>query len=175
MRRGQPQIEVTFDIDANWILKVSAEEKSTWKKQDVVIQWATNLSDDEIEKAKEEAEKFAEEDKKRKDLVESKNKLEQLTYQMQNIVDENKDKLSDDAKDEVNKLIESAKEMKDKEDATKEECESELERLNKEFADWYQKHSAELNPSAWATDWQAAPDAWTEWDAAQPDEVIDAD
>ena len=56
-------------------------------------------------------------------MVESKNKLEQLTYQMQNIIDENKDKLSDDAKDEVNKLIESAKEMKDKEDATKEDCE----------------------------------------------------
>ena len=180
MRRWQPQIEVTFDIDANWILKVSAEEKSTWKKQDVVIQWATNLSDDEIEKAKEEAEKFAEEDKKRKDLVESKNKLEQLTYQMQNIIDENKDKLSDEAKDEVNKLIESAKTMKDKEDATKEECEQELERLNKEFADWYQKHSAEINPNAnaGATDGQATPDAWNEnngWDSAQPDEVIDAD
>ena len=180
MRRWQPQIEVTFDIDANWILKVSAEEKSTWKKQDVVIQWATNLSDDEIEKAKEEAEKFAEEDKKRKDLVESKNKLEQLTYQMQNIIDENKDKLSDEAKDEVNKLIESAKTMKDKEDATKEECEQELERLNKEFADWYQKHSAEINPNAnaWVADGQATPDAWNEnngWDSAQPDEVIDAD
>ena len=180
MRRWQPQIEVTFDIDANWILKVSAEEKSTWKKQDVVIQWATNLSDDEIEKAKEEAEKFAEEDKKRKDLVESKNKLEQLTYQMQNIIDENKDKLSDEAKDEVNKLIESAKTMKDKEDATKEECEQELERLNKEFADWYQKHSAEINPNAnaGATDGQATPDAWNEnngWDSSQPDEVIDAD
>ena len=106
------------------------------------------MSDDEIEKAKEEAEKFAEEDKKRKDLVESKNKLEQLTYQMQNIVDENKDKLSDEAKDEVNKLIESAKEIKDKEDATKEDCEIELERLNKEFADWYQKHSSEINPNA---------------------------
>ena len=177
MRRGQPQIEVTFDIDANWILKVSAEEKSTWKKQDVVIQWATNLSDDEIEKAKEEAEKFAEEDKKRKDLVESKNKLEQLTYQMQNILDENKDKLSDDAKDEVNKLIESAKEMKDKEDATKEECERELERLNKEFADWYQKHSAEINPNAnaWTTETTDAWDNNNSWDWAQPDEVIDAD
>ncbi len=179
MRRWQPQIEVTFDIDANWILKVSAEEKSTGKKQDVVIQWATNLSDDEIEKAKEEAEKFAEEDKKRKDLVESKNKLEQLTYQMQNIIDENKDKLSDEAKDEINKLIESAKTMKDKEDATKEECESELERLNKEFADWYQKHSAEINPNAWnnGTSEQATTDGNSEnnWDAAQPDEVIDAD
>ena len=177
MRRGQPQIEVTFDIDANGILKVSAEEKSTWKKQDVVIQWATNLSDDEIEKAKEEAEKFAEEDKKRKDLVESKNKLEQLTYQMQNIVDENKDKLSDEAKDEVNKLIESAKEIKDKEDATKEDCERELERLNKEFADWYQKHSSEINPNAnaWTTETTDAWDNSNSWDWAQPDEVIDAD
>ena len=131
-------------------------------------------------KSKKQKKKHAEEDKKRKDLVESKNKLEQLTYQMQNIVDENKDKLSDEAKDEVNKLIESAKTMKDKEDATKEECESELERLNKEFADWYQKHSAEINPNAnaWASDGQAAPDAWNEnngWDSAQPDEVIDAD
>ena len=74
-------------------------------------------------------------------------------------------------------MIESAKEMKDKEDATKEECEKELERLNKEFADWYQKHSAELQPSAWATDNQATPDAWNEnnGDWAQPDEVIDAD
>lgn len=177
MRRWQPQIEVTFDIDANGILKVTAEEKSTWKKQDVTIQWATNLSDSEIETAKAEAEKFAEEDKKRKELVESKNKLEQLTYQMQNLIDENKDKLSDEAKDEVNKMIEDAKAMKDKEDVTKDECEKKLEELNKSFADWYQKHQAEMQPAAW-TEWQATPDAWaneTPTDWVNPDEVIDAD
>lgn len=177
MRRWQPQIEVTFDIDANGILKVTAEEKSTWKKQDVTIQWATNLSDSEIETAKAEAEKFAEEDKKRKELVESKNKLEQLVYQMQNLIDENKDKLSDEAKDEVNKMIEDAKSMKDKEDVTKDECEKKLEELNKSFADWYQKHQAEMQPAAW-TEWQATPDAWaneTPTDWVNPDEVIDAD
>ena len=176
MRRWQPQIEVTFDIDANGILKVTAEEKSTWKKQDVTIQWATNLSDSEIETAKAEAEKFAEEDKKRKELVESKNKLEQLVYQMQNLIDENKDKLSDEAKDEVNKMIEDAKSMKDKEDVTKDECEKKLEELNKSFADWYQKHQAEMQPAAGA-DWQATPDAWNteETSSEQPDEVIDAD
>lgn len=177
MRRWQPQIEVTFDIDANGILKVTAEEKSTWKKQDVTIQWATNLSDSEIETAKAEAEKFAEEDKKRKELVESKNKLEQLVYQMQNLIDENKDKLSDEAKDEVNKMIEDAKAMKDKEDVTKDECEKKLEELNKSFADWYQKHQAEMQPAAW-TEWQATPDAWaneTPTDWVNPDEVIDAD
>ena len=106
------------------------------------------MSDSEIETAKAEAEKFAEEDKKRKELVESKNKLEQLTYQMQNLVDENKDKLSDEAKDEVNKMIEEAKSIKDKEDVTKDECESKLEELNKAFADWYQKHQAEMQPTA---------------------------
>ena len=112
MRRGQPQIEVTFDIDANGILKVSAEEKSTGKKQDVTIQGATNLSDEEIEKAKEDAEKFAEDDRKKRELVESKNKLEQLTYQMENLKEENKDKLPEEAKEEINKLINASKELK---------------------------------------------------------------
>ena len=131
MRRGQPQIEVTFDIDANGILKVSAEEKSTGKKQDVTIQWATNLSDEEIEKAKEDAEKFAEDDRKKRELVESKNKLEQLTYQMENLLEENKDKLPDEAKDAVNKLIADSKAVKDKEGVTKEEIDKEIERIQK--------------------------------------------
>ncbi len=75
-------------------------------------------------------------------------------------------------------MIESAKEMKDKEDATKQDCEKELERLNKEFADWYQKHSAELQPANWSNgSEQTGTDAWAEsnWEATQPDEVIDAD
>jgi molecular chaperone DnaK len=144
MRRGQPQIEVTFDIDANGILKVSAEEKSTGKKQDVTIQGATNLSDEEIEKAKEDAEKFAEDDRKKRELVESKNKLEQLTYQMENLLEENKDKLPDEAKDAVNKLIADSKAVKDKEGVTKEEIDKEIERIQKEFQDLYQKYQAEV-------------------------------
>ncbi|HRX63820.1 MAG TPA: molecular chaperone DnaK [Candidatus Absconditabacterales bacterium] len=143
MRRGQPQIEVTFDIDANGILNVSAEEKSTGKKQNVVIQGATDLSDDEIAKAKEDAERFAEEDKKRRELVESKNKLEQLTYQMENLLEENKDKLPDEAKEEVNKLIAESKELKEKEDATKEDLDKEIERIQKEFQELYQKYQAQ--------------------------------
>lgn len=144
MRRGQPQIEVTFDIDANGILKVSAEEKSTGKKQDVTIQWATNLSDAEIEKAKEDAEKFAEDDRKRREIVESKNKLEQLTYQMENLLEENKDKLPEEAKEEINKLINASKELKNKEDVTKEEIDKEIEKIQKEFQELYQKYQAEI-------------------------------
>jgi len=144
MRRGQPQIEVTFDIDANGILKVSAEEKSTGKKQDVTIQGATNLSDAEIEKAKEDAEKFAEDDRKRREIVESKNKLEQLTYQMENLLEENKDKLPEEAKEEINKLINASKELKNKEDVTKEEIDKEIEKNQKEFQELYQKYQAEI-------------------------------
>jgi len=73
MRRGQPQIEVTFDIDANGILNVTAQEKSTGKQQSVQIQGSTNISDEEIASAKADAEKFAEEDKKRKEVIEAKN------------------------------------------------------------------------------------------------------
>ena len=144
MRRGQPQIEVTFDIDANGILKVSAEEKSTGKKQDVTIQWATNLSDAEIEKAKEDAEKFAEDDRKKRELEKSKNKLEKLTYQMENLLEENKDKLPEEAKEEINKLINASKELKNKEDVTKEEIDKEIEKIQKEFQELYQKYQAEI-------------------------------
>jgi len=73
MRRGQPQIEVTFDIDANGILNVTAQEKSTGKQQSVQIQGSTNISDEEIASAKADAEKFAEEDRKRKEVIEAKN------------------------------------------------------------------------------------------------------
>jgi molecular chaperone DnaK len=73
MRRGTPQIEVTFDIDANGILNVTAQEKSTGKQQSVQIQGSTNISDEEIANAKADAEKFAEEDKKRKEVIEAKN------------------------------------------------------------------------------------------------------
>jgi molecular chaperone DnaK len=101
------------------------------------------LSDDEIAKAKDDAEKFAEDDKVRRELVESKNKLEQLTYQMENLLDENKDKLPDETKEEVNKLIAEAKEVKAKEDVTKADLDTEIERIQKEFQDLYQKFQAE--------------------------------
>ena len=84
MRRWTAQIEVTFDIDANGILEVKAVEKSTWKEQKVTIQGSTNLSDEEIAKAKADAEKFMEEDKKNKELVEKKNKIESYVFEIEN-------------------------------------------------------------------------------------------
>lgn len=175
MRRGQPQIEVTFDIDANGILKVSAEEKSTGKKQDVTIQGATNLSDEEIEKAKEDAEKFAEDDRKRREVVESKNKLEQLIYQMENQLTESADKLPDEAKEEINKLIAESKEVKDKENVSKEEIDSTMDKIQKEFQEFYQKYQDQLqaSPTAESTTEGEQKDESSNED--KPEEVIDAD
>jgi len=170
MRRGQPQIEVTFDIDANGILKVTAQEKSTGKSQEVTIQWSTNISDEDIAQAKADAEKFAEEDRKRKEVVESKNKLESLVYQIENLMNEQKDKISDEDKEKIQKLIADGKAVKDKEDVEKAHVDAEIDRIQKEFQDLFQKYQVQPTPDQPQTDNNS-------WDNnSQPDgEVIDAD
>lgn len=92
-RRGVPQIEVTFDIDANGIVNVSAKDLGTGKEQKITITSSTNLSDDEINKAVEDAAKFAEEDKKRKEAVDIRNNAEQMAFQCENTLSELGDKL----------------------------------------------------------------------------------
>ena len=92
-RRGVPQIEVTFDIDANGIVNVSAKDLGTGKEQKITITASTNLSDEEINKAVEDAERFAEEDKKRKKQVEIRNNAEQLVFQCENTLSELGDKI----------------------------------------------------------------------------------
>ena len=168
MRRGQPQIEVTFDIDANGILKVHAQEKSTGKSQEVTIQWSTNISDEDIAKAKADAEKFAEEDRKRKELVESKNKLESLIYQIENLMNEQKDKISDEDKEKIQKLIADGKAVKDKEDAEKSHIDAEIERIQNQFQELYQKYQVQPTPDQ--------PQNWADNASGPKDgEVIDAD
>lgn len=142
MRRGQPQIEVTFDIDANGILHVTAQEKSTGKSQEVKIQGSTNISDEEIAKAKADWEKFAEEDRRKREVVESKNRVEALAYQIEQTLSEQKDKIPPEEQETINKLIADARALKDKEDATKEEIDAEIERIEKEFQTMAQKYQA---------------------------------
>ena len=170
MRRGQAQIEVTFDIDANGILHVAALEKSTGKEQKVTIQGATGISDEEIRQAQMDAEKFAEEDNRRKELVESKNKLESVIYQMETMEKDNADKIPADEKEKMQGLMAEARALKDKEDVTKEEIEKELERFQKEFAELYQKYNAQNNAT------NANPEDMLDADAPAADgQVIDAD
>jgi molecular chaperone DnaK len=105
--RGVPQIEVTFDIDANGIVHVSAKDLGTGNQQQVTITASTNLSDEEIERAIKEAEQFAEEDKKRKEEVETRNHADQLIYTTEKTIKELGDKLTEDDKAKINAEIEA--------------------------------------------------------------------
>lgn len=107
--RGVPQIEVTFDIDANGIVKVSAKDLGTNKEQNITITASSNLKEDEIQAAIKEAEQHAEEDKKRKELVETKNQADNLVYSLEKLLKDNGDKLTDDDKKKLNEAIEKAK------------------------------------------------------------------
>ncbi len=108
--RGIPQIEVTFDIDANGIVNVSAKDLGTGKEQHVTIQSSTNMSKEDIEKAVKDAEKFAEEDKKAKDAVDTKNHADSLIFQSEKTLGEIGDKLPDSDKEEVKAAVEKLKE-----------------------------------------------------------------
>ncbi len=134
MPRGVPQIEVTFDIDANGILHVSAREKSTWKEQKVTIQGATNLSDEEIKKMQEEAEKFAALDRKRKEVAEKRNQLDQIVYGIEKIIKENESKLTDQDKNDIMPLLEEAKKLIEQyKDISGISEENQLEDIKKKF------------------------------------------
>ena len=109
-RRGVPQIEVTFDIDANGIVHVSAKDLGTQKEQSISITASTNMSKEDIEKAVQEAEKFAQEDKQRREDVDTRNNADQMVYQCEKLISEEGDKFSDDEKAALNEKIDALKE-----------------------------------------------------------------
>ena len=109
-RRGVPQIEVTFDIDANGIVHVSAKDLGTQKEQSISITSSTNMSKDDIEKAVKEAEQFAEEDKKRREDVDLRNGADQMVYQCEKMLTDEGDKFSDEEKNTLNEKIDALKE-----------------------------------------------------------------
>ncbi len=109
-RRGVPQIEVTFDIDANGIVNVSAKDMGTGKEQHVTITSSTNMSQEEVDKAVNEAEQFAEEDKKRKEEVETRNQADQMVYQAEKTLEESADKIDDADKANVQAAADKVKE-----------------------------------------------------------------
>jgi len=109
--RGVPQIEVTFNIDANGILNVTARDKGTGKEQSITIQNSGNMSKEDIEKAQKDAELHADEDKKKREAIDARNKLEQAIYHNEKMPDEFKDKISDEDKETIKKAVEEAKEV----------------------------------------------------------------
>ena len=128
--RGVPQIEVTFSLDANGILNVTAKDKGTGKEQSITIQNSSNMSKEDIEKAQKEAELHAEEDKKKRDRQDAKNQLENAVYQAEKMPDEYKDKISDDDKETIKKAVEEAKKALSDESSDKDALEEAVKDLN---------------------------------------------
>ena len=129
--RGVPQIEVTFDIDANGIVNVSAKDLGTGKEQHVTIQSSTNMSKEDIEKAVKDAEKFAEEDKKAKEAVDVKNRADSMIFQSEKTLGEIGDKLPESDKDEVKAAIEKLKNTV--QNGSTEDIKADTEALEKAF------------------------------------------
>ncbi|MCL2085815.1 molecular chaperone DnaK [Candidatus Saccharibacteria bacterium] len=126
--RGVPQIEVSFNLDANGILNVTAKDKGTGKEQSITIQDSGNMSKEDIEKARADAEAHAEDDKKKREAIEAKNKLESAIYQAEKMPDEFKEKITDEDKETIQKAVEEAKKSVDSTD--KDELETALKTLN---------------------------------------------
>ncbi|MBQ6461615.1 molecular chaperone DnaK, partial [Candidatus Saccharibacteria bacterium] len=128
--RGVPQIEVTFNLDANGILNVTAKDKGTGKEQSITIQNSGNMSKEDIEKAQKEAELHAEEDKKKRDTIDVKNHLENAIYQAEKMPDEYKDKISDEDKETIKKAVEEAKKVLNDDSADKDKLEAAAKELS---------------------------------------------
>ena len=174
--RGIPQIEVTFDIDANGIVKVSAMDKGTGKEANITITASTNLSDEEVDRAVKEAERFAEEDKKRKESIETKNNADQLTYQTEKQLEELGDKISADDKAKITAKLDALKAVKDGEDL--EAIKKATEELTQEFYAISSKMYADAQGAAGAQGAGFDPNNMggnTNQGPAHDDNVVDAD
>ena len=126
--RGVPQVEVTFNIDANGILTVGAKDKGTGKENNITIQDSGNMSKEDIEKAQKDAEMHADEDKKKRESIDAKNQLENAIYQAEKMPSEHKDKISDEDKKAIEKAVEEAKKHQKSDD--KDELEKAVKDLN---------------------------------------------
>ena len=169
--RGIPQIEVTFDIDANGIVHVTAKDLGTGKEQKITITSNTNLSEEEIERKVKEAEMNAEADKAKKEKIEAVNQAESTVYQTEKTLKEVEDKISADDKSAIEKAIENVKSVKDKEDATAEEIRNAIDELMQKF----QKVSEVMYQQAQQEAQQQAGSEETGKTASNDENVYDAD
>ena len=168
--RGAPQVEVTFDIDANGILHVSAKDLGTGKDQKITIQGSSGLSKEEVDKMTKEAELHATEDKKRRDAVETKNQLDTAIYQLEKTVKDAGDKLAADKKSGIEAALASAKQ--DLESNDPDRMKAALEKLSKAGAEIYAEAQAAAGAAAGA---EAPPPESGEPKPEKKPDVVDAD
>ena len=162
--RWVPQVEVSFDIDANWVLKVKAKDKGTGKEQHITIQGSTGMDEKEVDKLVKEAEAKKEEDKKKKGLVESRNTADSTIAQAEKMLRDNADKVDDTDKKLVEEKIVKLRDVLAKSDATKEEFEVPTKELNDTMMSVWQKVYSQPGEQ-WAPNWEAKTDDWVvDWD-----------
>ncbi len=159
-RRGVPQIEVTFDIDANGIVHVSAKDLGTQKEQSISITSSTNMSKEDIEKAVADAERFAQEDKQRREDVDTRNAADQMVYQCEKLLSEEGDKFSDDEKAALNEKVDALKEALKGEDMNL--IKSKQEELTQKFYEVSEKLYKAAQEAAQAQGEQAPGAEYTE-------------
>ena len=175
--RGVPQIEVTFDIDANGIVNVSAKDKATGKEQSIRITAASGLSDDEIQRMVKDAEMHAEEDKKKKELVDARNTAESLINQTEKTLKEHGDKVDAATKKTIESKLEELKQVKDSDNAEtiKQKCEDLTQASHKLAEAMYQQAAQQTgDPQASAAGAGAGAQGQA-GSASQDDDVVDAD
>jgi len=169
--RGVPQIEVTFSIDANGILNVTAKDKGAGKEQSITIQGSGNLKKDEVEKMAKEAEAHAEEDKQKKEAAEARNLLDSAIYQADKMKSDHKDKLSDDDAKTLNEAIDAAKKVVKDEHADK----TKLEDAAKELNDKLMPIGAKMYESAKSDDSSSGTSTSDDDDKKADDEAVEGE
>lgn len=169
--RGVPQVEVTFDIDANGILKVAAKDKASGKSADITIQGSTGLSKDEVEKLRKDAELHAAEDMKKKELIEAKNIAETMSYTAEKALKDAGDKVPADVRADVEAKINDVKNLKNSDDKMA------IENASKALSDTMQKIGQAMNQAApqGQGEPQAGPDGQPAGDAKKDDGVVEGE
>ena len=154
--RGVPQVEVAFDIDASGILKVSAKDRATGKTQNITITGAIGLSDDEVKRMQAEAEQHKDEDSRRAELVEAKNRADNLVSQAEKALKDAGDKAPKDVKEKVEEKIKKVKEIKDKENVSKEDLDAATKDLSETLSQIGQAMYGKQNQTAGQPDGEAS-------------------
>lgn len=167
--RGVPQIEVTFDIDANGIVHVSAKDRGTGKEQSMTISGGSALSKDDIERMVRDAEQYAEEDAKRREAVEARNQADSLAYNTEKFLSDNGDKLPEDVKTEVQADIDAVKALLEKDDTSTEDFNAAVSKLN--------ESSQKMGAAMYAAAQAEAPEQGAEGGetAGGDDDIVDAE
>jgi len=162
--RGVPQIEVSFDIDANGILKVSAKDKATGKEQSIRIEGSAGMSEEEVEKMKKEAEAHKEEDKKKQSLIAAKNEADALIYMTEKTLRERGDKIGENTKKEVQEKLEALKKAKEGENI------EEMKQKSSDLSQTIQKVGADMYKQQSGSQTKGAPEQKPENDQKGPEE-----